>query len=168
MCNQLCSSAFVSDEWIASLFNENILQLTPLDFRLSAASQFRMLADMCLLSALSITTFQSGFAVEQLVSARLLSYPSFDEQVKALVNKFHALMNTRVTPQFGVEIFMRIIGTARVYSALHTNGFITSIPGSNEYSIIDAFYPLRDDANYSSVSFDLLELIHMVRLLNYK
>lgn len=156
LCHQICSSAFISEEWIASLFNENTLKLTPLDFRLSAAAQFRTLAYICAFSATSITNYQIEFAMEQLVSARVLPQASFEEQVNVLVTKFHALMYTRVIPKFGVELIMRVIDQARIYSALHTNGFTTSIPGSNEYPVIDGFYPLRDDVNYTTVSYDVI------------
>ena len=39
--HQICSSDFTSQAWISSLFNQNKTNYYPLDFRLSASSQFQ-------------------------------------------------------------------------------------------------------------------------------
>ncbi|UJR38740.1 hypothetical protein I4U23_031405 [Adineta vaga] len=46
----ICSSVFVSDDWINLLFNYNMSYYYPLDFRSSAMGQFQILSSLCSLS----------------------------------------------------------------------------------------------------------------------
>ncbi|CAF4591258.1 unnamed protein product, partial [Rotaria sp. Silwood2] len=45
---------------------------------------------------------------------------------------------------------MRIISQSRLYSALHTNAFQSSVPGSNEYNTVPNFYPLHENVTFNS------------------
>lgn len=142
----------MSDRWIRSLFTIETARLTPLDFRLSAASQFRFMLIACNLSTVSITNLQNQFAQDQLVSAEILSPTSFKDHFTALTNKFFAMMDMKVSPSFACNLVMTIIIQAIIHSAINTDAFTTSIPGSNQYNTISNFYPLHDNVNYSGVS----------------
>jgi hypothetical protein len=135
------------------LFNKETAFLTPLDFRLTAAAQFRLLSTMCSLSSNSIIKVQSGFFTEQLVNPRAASLTSFSDQANALTKKFYASLDTQLTGSHGAQLFMTTIDTSAFFSALYTNQFETSVPGSGVYHAVPNGYPLYDNVTFNSVSF---------------
>lgn len=145
----------MSSEWIESLFSPEVVRMTPLDFRVTAAAQFRMLAMACSVSVLSINNLQTVFKQEQLVSTRVLSPTSLADQAQALNDKFTAMMETKVTPVQGMIILQFIISQNEGHSALHTNSFVTNIPGSQTFQSIPNFYPKNDNFTNSTVSIDV-------------
>ncbi|CAF1361513.1 unnamed protein product [Rotaria magnacalcarata] len=149
---QVCSSDLISYEWIVSLFNPEVARITPLNSRVSAAGQFRILALTCLVSVASIENLNTIYKQEQFVSTRVLSSTSLCSQANAIIGKFDALMATKVTPSSGMQLLEFILSTNGEHSALHTNLILTSMPGSQSFEIVDNFYPKYDNATYSSVS----------------
>lgn len=142
----------MSDQWVKSLFSVETAHLTPLDFRYTAAAQFRFVVVACNFSNVSITNRQNKFAQDQLVSTRILSPTSFNDNVGALSKQFFALMDMDVSPSFSTELFATVIVQGAIHSAFNTEAFTTSVPGSNQYNITMNFYPLYDNANYTNVS----------------
>ena len=134
------------------MFKKETAFLTPLDFRLTAAAQFRLLSTMCSLSRSSIIKAQSGFSTKQLANPRASSLTSFSDQANALIKKFYATMNMQVTGTHGAQLFMTTIDTSAFYSALYTNQFETSVPGSGVYHAVPNGYPLHDNVTFNSVS----------------
>ncbi|CAF3878524.1 unnamed protein product, partial [Adineta steineri] len=70
--HSICSSIFVSHQWIQALYNPNASTYTPSDFRTTAMSQFEILASFCSLSQdtvsenqidIGFTTFYSPYTI---------------------------------------------------------------------------------------------------------
>ena len=148
---QICSSDLISLEWIASLFHRETAYLTPLDIRLSIASQFRFLSLMCYVSKIITEQTRDGIIKEKLVSNHLLSNSSFDVQMDALLKRLFAALEMYITPSQSFKMFIAVLAQSRIHSAIHADAFTTSAPNINQYSIISNFYPLTDNASFHNV-----------------
>ena len=129
--------------------------MTPLDFRLTAPAIFRLLAIECTTLAATVNNVSAAFLAGQLVGKNLISRQSLDAPAQVLLNSirgkvFGAPASTRTG-----ELFMIAVQLSRMYSAVHTNGFIVNVPGSNEYKAVDNHYPLHSNASYGDVSTSL-------------
>ncbi|CAF2978516.1 unnamed protein product, partial [Rotaria sp. Silwood2] len=127
-----------------------MVRMTPLDFRVTAAAQFRLLAMACSISMVSIDNLNKIYGKEYLVNAKALSPVSLQDQANALIEKFNAAMKTKVTPIRGYQFLRFIISQDYTDSSLHTNTLLTSVPGSDIFKSIINFYPKRDNVTYSS------------------
>ncbi|CAF2816876.1 unnamed protein product, partial [Rotaria sp. Silwood2] len=142
--------------------------MTPLDFRVTAAAQFRLLAAACSVSLISIDNLNKIYGQEQLVSAQVLSPASLRDQANALIGKFNAMMVEKITPTRGIEFIHFIISQDQTHSALHTNSFLTSVPDSNKFEAITNFYPKRGNVTYSSNYQNDFYLCNSLFAVNYK
>ena len=151
--HQVCSSELVSSKWIASLFSSDTVRLTPLDFRLTAAAQFRLLAIFCWISQQTITDNYYEFIKGQFASARVLSPNSFSEEADALINKFYKTMEVGLTAVTATRLVTFVLTQSQLYSAINTDAFQLSVAGSNQYQTINNFYPNRDNVTFITVIF---------------
>lgn len=149
---QVCSSLLVSPKWIESLFDENTTRYSPLDFRLTAASQFRILALMCWFTKVAMNDVTGTFLQGQLVSTSLLPRKTFEIHAQSLIDRLAAAIEVSVRTDRAAQVTMMIITQNRIHSALHTNEFHISVPGSNIYEQVKNYYPLYENASYSKVS----------------
>lgn len=133
----VCSSDFISQEWISFLFNANIDDFYPLDFRLSASAQFQVLALLCRHAQLAATTALNQFLSSIFISSRALPRVSLIEQLNALLKQF----KIQTIEQFRTE--------HQFISALRTNFFTRSIPGSSIYETFAIIYPTITDLSHS-------------------
>jgi hypothetical protein len=85
--HQVCSSVFISQSWISTLFSFRLNHYYPLDFRTAASSQFQILASLCRFAAQSITDSVKAFSMDQLVTVSALSRTVFDQQYVVLVKQ---------------------------------------------------------------------------------
>ncbi|CAF3290167.1 unnamed protein product [Rotaria sp. Silwood2] len=132
--------------------------MTPLDFRVTAAAQFRLFAAACSISSMSINNLNKIYSQEQLVNTRVLSPISLHDQANALIDKFKAMMQVQITPLRGIQFLHFIISQDGSNSAAHTNTFLTSVPGSNKFEAITNFYPKHDNVvNSSNYQNDFFE-----------
>ncbi|CAF3972010.1 unnamed protein product, partial [Adineta steineri] len=69
----VCSSIFVSKQWIEALYLPYAGTLLVMDFRTTASYQFKLLADLCILSQKTITQSLSDLNNTQLITGQLLS-----------------------------------------------------------------------------------------------
>ena len=84
----ICSSVFVSDDWIDYIFNNNDpLLLNYTDFRTTAAGQFQLLASLCQLSQQVVDDALLNLATSNFINSQLLSSDLLDERIRALVNE---------------------------------------------------------------------------------
>ena len=150
--HQVCSSDLISAQWIASLFNPDTAHFTPLDFRLTAALQFRLLSLVCWLSHQTITDQHDEFFKGQLITGRVLSPGSFADETDALIKKFFASMDMAVPANTATQLVMLVLSQSRIDSALDTDAFQSSVPGSNDYRRTTNFYPKYDNATFVNVS----------------
>ncbi|UJR34695.1 hypothetical protein I4U23_027472 [Adineta vaga] len=148
--HQICSSEFISSQWIASLFDLETSRITPLDFRLTAAVQFRLLSLFCTSSMSMINEIRNDFINGKVVNVQLLSHVSFDTQIKSIVDKFYATLSMSITPSNAADMIMLTIINSGIQSAIHNNGFTLSIPGSNQYQTVPNFYPRYSNATFTN------------------
>ena len=90
--NQICSSRFVSDEWIQFLFDNN--QTTSryaADFRATASHQFQVLRELCQLSMTAVDNGLQKLYSSQLISGQLLSKDLFEAEINADIQAFQRI-----------------------------------------------------------------------------
>ena len=79
----ICSSIFVSDIWINTLFNPNISYFYALDFRSSASGQFQILSSFCSLAKRYVSDGIDDFLSDTLLSPIALSSQTLNVQCQA-------------------------------------------------------------------------------------
>ena len=60
---------------------------------------------------------------------------------------------TVTTSSFSSELIQYMIRLSDIYSALNTNVFQMSVPGTDQYEFVSNFYPLYDNASFINVSY---------------
>jgi hypothetical protein len=150
---KICSSDLLSEKWITSLFNPEVTKMTPLDFRLTAAPVFRLIASQCKYFKESISVFRDILSSERLVSSQALSEAAFDDQVKALQEKFIAFLLSAATSSHYGKLAMLAVRLGSYTSAISTNSFLMSLPGSNKYEFLNNIYPIHDNVTSINVSY---------------
>lgn len=148
----MCSSELISLKWIVSLLNSGTARLTPLDFRLTAAAQFRLLAMFCQISQQTITDNYHEFIKAPFISAQVLSLNSFSEEANALINRFYKTMELGLTAAAATQLITFALGQSQLYPAIHTDTFDLAVPGSNQFQTISNFYPNHDNVTFTAVS----------------
>jgi hypothetical protein len=142
--HQVCSSEFISQSWISSLFSINTTNYFPLDFRTSASSQFQVIALICNTVIESVSNAVQEFATQQLITSRTLSRSAFDAQSAALTQQLKIVTIAEVT-RLG-RFVSSSLSQNHLVSTLHTNYFIYSVPGTRFYTSMSGVYLPR---NYS-------------------
>ena len=142
----------MSLKWIDSLFNSDTSRLTPLDVRLIAAAQFRLLKAMCSVTTDGVNFLQKFSFGSPLVSGKTMSRESLNSQMDAAVAKFNSFVEMSLLSSRAPQLIMMAIMQARINSAVHTDAFHFSIPGTHQYEAISNFYPRYDNASYNNVS----------------
>lgn len=143
----------MSSKWINSLFNSDTSRLTPLDFRLTAAAQFRLLKAMCSSITEGVDYMQETFLGSTVDTSKIMSRVSLNAEMDVAIAQFIEMVRTGVISNRGVQFVMMIIRLARINSAVHTDAFHFGVPGSDHYEAISTFYPLYDNATYNNVSY---------------
>ena len=126
--------------------------MTPLDFRLIAPVIFRLLAIHCTTVAGTLDNVSAAFLSEQLIGTKLISRDSLTSQARVLLDTLRGEMFGSLGGSATGEFFTNIVRMSHTYSAVHTNGFIWSVPGSDDYQLVDNYYPLHSDASFDNVS----------------
>jgi hypothetical protein len=132
--------------------NEETTRFTPIDFRLTAATQFGLLSFLCRITQKHIDNLVSTNLLSDYISARALSQVS----MKTAVDDLRILIQAEITSlnlgAAGYDTSMIVLKQSPVNSAVNTNVFQLSVPGSNRYEIINGFYPVHDGARFNNVS----------------
>ena len=92
--HEVCSSDFVSEAWIAFLYEEtdSDSRFPPSDFRISASKQFQFLALLCQLSQTVVNNLLSQLLKSDLIDTQLLSLVAFEERVQTAISQFQLTM----------------------------------------------------------------------------
>lgn len=144
----MCTSdLFLSNEWVASLFNPNTIRMTPLDFRLTAVYHFRMLGIFCARAMPLLDDIVAGFSEQQLITTKVVSSTSFAWQVNALSDKLETMMKGTILTTRTSQFVSALIAHSGMHSVLHTNAFRFSRPGSNTYDTVITAYPLNKNTS---------------------
>ncbi|CAF1389534.1 unnamed protein product [Adineta steineri] len=140
--HQVCSSPFISQKWISSLFLPNATSHHLLDFRTFTFAQFRTLALFCRTARRAVTDAQHAFASTHLVTSHALSRAHFLKIMDVIVTNFkhQVKANERRTAAF-VSLS---IAENRVFSALRTNYYVQSVPSSRSYLTINGVYSKKN------------------------
>ncbi|CAF1155414.1 unnamed protein product [Rotaria sordida] len=146
--HQVCSSDFVSEEWFSSLFNVNTSNYHPLDFRLVASAQFQVLSILCRTSRQAVIDALKGFNSIAILSPNALSHDVLNSYIGPSIEQFqkNTLDNFRSYHHF----VSSLIEEHRFISALRTNFYTRSVPGSNISVTFSAIYPQQVDLTQSS------------------
>ncbi|CAF4038041.1 unnamed protein product [Rotaria sp. Silwood2] len=136
--HQVCLSSFVRNKWISSLFLFNATSHNILDFRTFAFAQYRSLRLLCQLARQAIKDTHRTFNSTHLVNRNTFSRAQFNEIASVLADNLqrNVLTNEKRT----ARVVSMIIARNRLFSALRTNYYIHSVPGSRRYLTYYAVY----------------------------
>ena len=140
------------------MYNTETTKMTPLDFRLIATAVFRLFSVYCSLTKATVNNLLSWFSNNPLLNAQVLSHASFDVQTKTSIDTFGKNMAALKASSFIGQILLLMVQLSDTYSAVHTNAFQMSVPGSNQYQVVKNFYPRHDNASFSHVSHGLVKV----------
>ncbi|CAF1141438.1 unnamed protein product [Adineta ricciae] len=117
--HEICSSIFISQQWIEVLFDNITSMHYILDFRATASLQFQVLRELCSLSQLTINNMISNFFDEEFICNYLLSEDIFNEQIQAVVDNLQAEIKTDFL--FSFSFVRSLIYGNQMWSAIQTN-----------------------------------------------
>lgn len=122
--HQVCSSDFISDRWIHTLFfGLNTSYFDAYDFRITGSSLFQALAGFCRLSQVNILQSISTFDKNQLISPQILSEKALRDQVETITNQFQLTISNDFNSQ--LELVREMTRANRLLSALPMSMFPT-------------------------------------------
>ena len=137
--HQVCSSKFVDQQWIASMFRVGTSNTYPLDYRLFASSHFQVLALLCHAANRSITDMLKGFAASQMISTQVLSSAAFEIE---LATHIAQLKLSTIAEMNRLDQLVSLLSNQNhLVSALRTNFLITGIPETNTFGRYSVIYP---------------------------
>ncbi|UJR19261.1 hypothetical protein I4U23_022390 [Adineta vaga] len=143
--HQVCSSDFVSQSWISSLFSNNPSNYYPLDFHTSASSQFEVLALLCQTIAESVSEALQQSGMKELITIRALSKRTFTVQSVALLQQ---IQMTTIANIKRVDKFVSLsISQNYLMTALKTDAYIVAEVGGTTASIYRRKYSLNKTQN---------------------
>ncbi|CAF3863157.1 unnamed protein product [Rotaria sp. Silwood1] len=85
--HQVCSSVFITEQWIAMLFPWSYITHYE-DFRVQAAGQFQLLQSFCALAEQTVVTALQDFATSEFITANVISAAVFDAQMRSTISIF--------------------------------------------------------------------------------
>jgi hypothetical protein len=136
--HQVCSSPFIGHQWISSLFLLNATSHNILDYRTFAFAQYRSLGLLCDISRRLVKDFHRTFNFTRLLTRHALSRIQFHEISSVLLNNFQRNLLTNANRT--VNVMSMITAQNQLISALRTNYYIESKPGSRKYFIYNGIY----------------------------
>lgn len=109
--------------------------------------------------------------MEKLVTARLLSRATFDNQVESIMHDFNSQLSVLQISSTSGRLLMSMVRLSNIYSAVNTNAFQMTILGSDQYQVIRNYYPRHDNATFNNVSKWLFRYasrraLHLLELFN--
>ncbi|CAF3985031.1 unnamed protein product [Rotaria sordida] len=136
--HSVCSSPFIRRKWISSLFLFNVTSHNILDYRTFAFAQYRSLRLLCHLSRRAVNDACRAYNTTHLIDRNAFSRVQFNEIASILVAnlKRNVLTNEKRT----ANVVSMITAQNQLLSALRTNYYIHSVPGSRQYLTYNAVY----------------------------
>ena len=147
--HELCSSSFVKQNWISSLFLSNATSYHFLDVRTFSFAQFRALGLLCRVARRIVRDTRRTLSTTHFVTNQLLPRDQFNEIAEVLVNNLK--LNIIADQKQISDLVSLMIAQNRILSGLRTNYFVISIPGSRSYTTINAVY--EKDPNSNETNF---------------
>ncbi|UJR12400.1 hypothetical protein I4U23_016577 [Adineta vaga] len=129
----ICSSIFVSQEWIEALYLKNASRYGVQDFRTTAAAQFQLLASLCLLSQNAVFQNQIHFDNSDFIDDYLLDKVQSQYRVNNTVAFFKNSASTEMVSF--VEYLRATMRANYLVSALNTNFLLTILGQGYDYKL---------------------------------
>ena len=119
--HQICSSEFVSEDWINYIYKRDglVYQYLSTDYRSSSTGQFVLLASLCKLSKETINITLSQLLLSDFISSQLLSPKLLDEQIETIITQFR--LTTSNSFLNILNLIREITGSNMVMSGWFTN-----------------------------------------------
>ena len=144
--HQICSSDLTSQAWVSSLFNQNITNYYPLDFRLSASSQFQIIALLCRIANQSVSDALFEFGMQKMISVHVISRNTFQSQLQSLIQN---LKETIIANVLRVDQYLELnIAYNDLISSLRSNYYVKTVSGQR-YATYVGYYLLKNSTNIS-------------------
>ncbi|UJR08381.1 hypothetical protein I4U23_012652 [Adineta vaga] len=117
--HDVCSSQFISDEWIEAVYTKDESRYGTTDFRTTANSQFYLLARLCSFSKDTVRQNQLNFDNNEFVTIKVLSSHQVEVETKAIFNSMKKSISIQIMSFFN---YLRTTSQANSQvSALNTN-----------------------------------------------
>ena len=145
--HQVCSSSFVSTHWISSLFLPNATSHNILDFRTYGFAQYRALKLFCRIAQQTVEDNHRTFNTTFLTNRHAFSREQFNEIASVLWENFQR--NLFTNEKETAHLISMMTAQNRLLSALRTNYYAQSKPGSRNYAIYNAVYLRKNQSNNS-------------------
>ncbi|UJR29659.1 hypothetical protein I4U23_017207 [Adineta vaga] len=146
----ICSSIFVSKEWIEALYLINASDYGPTDFRATAKSQFQLLADLCSISKGTVSQAEKDFNTDEFITIHLLSQEQVQSEVNVAMNTIKSSISTQIISFLN---YIRVYVRANVIiSALNTNIMFSTYVPYVQYQITQYIYLSITSTVYSDMS----------------
>jgi hypothetical protein len=139
----ICSSPFIEDKWISSLFVRDTTYHNDLDFRTFTFAQFQAIALLCQTAKQTVEDGYRIFNYTHLVTGHVLSRAEFNEIMDVLTNNFRN--NLLVNANRTAKLVSLSIAQNGLMSALRTNSFIQSAHPLGSIAVQSKNYLNKDE-----------------------
>ncbi|CAF1056494.1 unnamed protein product [Adineta steineri] len=120
----LCSSLFVSQQWIQALYLFDSSIYLPMDFRATGSAQFGLLADFCSLSENIVLQFLADLSSYQLVTVQLLPEYQLQAEVNATIQQLRNSTSVQLNSSLSYLREMQLSNS--LVSAFNTHTLVLS------------------------------------------
>ncbi|CAF0820420.1 unnamed protein product [Adineta steineri] len=122
--HQVCSSDFVSDRWIQTIFvGSNVTYFYITDFRTFGSTAFQALASFCRLSKINALQSITLFNQISFISPDTLTQSVFQSQIDASIKQFQLTTPNEFKTQ--LNLIQEMTAHSKLQSALQTNYLLT-------------------------------------------
>ncbi|CAF3615517.1 unnamed protein product [Rotaria socialis] len=128
--HQVCSSNFISQEWIDSLFENIDRNLWPMDMRTTLSAMWQLISTLCQISITFVSDAFHDFEGSQLISSIVLPKDRIQMNIQAAVNE----TQKRVSNTF-------LLSLSIIQQNTQINDFITGV--STNYILKTTDYPFQ-------------------------
>ncbi|UJR13165.1 hypothetical protein I4U23_000188 [Adineta vaga] len=138
----VCSSIFISEEWIDTLYFSNASAFLVMDFRTTAYSQFKLLAALCKFCQETIFQIEIDLDNNTLITAKLLSENEVRSQV---IGNIELIQSSKPIQVLLSLYFLQIISQSNSFiSSLNINAAINIYIDKQDYIIGGGFTTYRN------------------------
>ncbi|CAF3706074.1 unnamed protein product, partial [Adineta steineri] len=148
----VCSSVFVSQQWVEALYLSNASAFLVMDFRTTASSQFELLAKLCLFSQETIFQAELDLNNIQLVTVELLSENEVQSQIDVSIKL--AQTSTPVQATLFLHYLQAATRLNSFVSALNTNAAM-SVYLYEQIVTWDADFTHYNDKNAADLAYEI-------------
>ncbi|CAF1154433.1 unnamed protein product [Adineta steineri] len=148
----VCSSVFISKEWIEALYSPYVSAFLVMDFRKTAASQFEFLAAFCLICQEKVSQLLADLDNTQLVSFQLLQ----EEEVHSRITNDIEVIKVNAPVEDTTTLRLLQITTQQnsIISALQTSIFVevnTEVEKSISFYTDSTYYWSDNATDYGQI-----------------